>query len=173
MGQRVSQTDWTEQDKFYDECCRRSSMSVAGNKCFVSSVCLAVLATAVYLPCACLPSRGCRLRDAGGVEGSRVNTMWCVCMRVADPKYALGHRLRVWPILFTGSAGILADDYIMSQYCSRFARHQVQQGHTVTQFYSPIASDKPERTVVQLGPFRVTTREGTPTCVRVCVRACM
>ncbi len=83
-----------------------------------------------------------------------------------DPKYALGHRLRVWPILFTGAAGILADDYIMSQYCSRFARHQVQQGQTVAKFYSPFASDKPERTLAELGPFRITTREGTPTCMR-------
>ncbi len=52
--------------------------------------------------------------------------MVAVAIYLPFPQYALMSYKRVYPLLFAGGAGILADDYLLTQKCLQFSQQQVQ-----------------------------------------------
>ena len=65
--------------------------------------------------------------------------MVAVAIYLPYPQHALMSYKRVYPLLFAGGAGILADDYWLTQHCLEFSRKQVRS-NTASLFLEDLSS---------------------------------
>jgi hypothetical protein len=64
-------------------------------------------------------------------------------------------------MLAAGGAGILLDDYLMTEECLKFAKLHAQAGKKAEDMFKP-PQRLNERTVFELGPFKITDADPLP-----------